>query len=220
MIVALNIGSGPRLSGGDGLIGGFFTIELEGSGAEPALLVEVELVGAHLMMVGSVVELGVSDQKGTPLVVLTNGVVSLGALPYCHLPPVIHSSNEFHASVGSSTRAIVKLVVGVEGRSAGGISVGSIGIGGTEHTHFVATIGSKTTIAHEEVIVVANVLDVGTFTTNIASSGNEFAEIGVAGVACKRGSVRSYPVIGGDGISVGIIAQSCILVEFEHEDTT
>ena len=73
MVVALHVGGRPRLGGGDGIVIDDFTIELEGSLAEPAFLVEEKLVDTHGVgcTVVGIIELGVIEHIGASLVVLT-----------------------------------------------------------------------------------------------------------------------------------------------------
>ena len=63
-------------------------------------------------------------------------------------------------------------------------------------------------------------LDVGTFTTDIATTSYQLAKIGIASVSCERCTIRGCTRISDGRIGVGIVAKSCILIKFEHENTT
>ena len=63
-------------------------------------------------------------------------------------------------------------------------------------------------------------LDVGTFTADIATAGYQLAKIGIACVSCERCTIGGCTRISGGRIGVGIVAKSCILIKFEHENTT
>ena len=165
---------------------------------------------AHLVPVRSVVELRVEDHERASLVVLAGGVVAVGTFAYVLVAPVVVGTRQFHASVGGGAGAEVQCPSRKGGRRAGGIHVGPVGILRAEDAHLIATVGGKSAVAHEEVVVLADVLYVGAFAADVISAGNALAEVGVGGeVGLLAVEVR--------GVGVGIVAQARLLVQAQHE---
>jgi len=99
---------------------------------------------------------------------------------------------------GSIGCAVVHLVARVDGRCSLGIDVWAVDMLGAETAHDVALLGGESAIGHEEIIVFANALDVGTFARHVVASSNALAKVWVAG-----GTVVA---IGGVRIGDGVVA--------------
>ena len=167
-----------------------FAAEFVGSSDEPSVLVDKHLMDTHLMTFGAVVETGVINQKCTAFMIDDSRVVPLGKFGSRHGIPLVVGQN-LHTDAATDVAAIIEDVAIVDGRLSGGcaaVFIGSIGLLAAEDANLVATIGHKTSVAHEKVVPVADMLDVGCFARDIVSAGNFSPEVGVAGhVAIGRG---------------------------------
>ena len=135
------------------------------------------------MSFGIIVEAGVIDEQCTPLMIDESRVVTLGKFGSRHGVPLI-VGQDLHADAATDVSSVVENVAVVDGRlpgSGAAILVGSIGFFTAEDAYLVATIGNQSTIAHEEVVVVSDMLDVGSLTRDIVTTRNLLAEVGVAG---------------------------------------
>ena len=131
--------------------------------------------------------------------------MALGAFAHGHEAPLVVGSEELHASVGLGVGAEVQPVaVVVAGVVVRGVEVLAVGRLAAERAHFVAAVGCEAAVAHEEVVVVSDMLDVGPFATAVVASGDALAEVGVGeGTSLAVGLQR---------IGVGVVAQARLLV--------
>ena len=194
---------------GDVVVGELLAVILEGRGDDPSLLVEEQLVDAHLVAGGAVVELGVVDQVGASVGCSNGAVVTLCALADGLESPLVVCTHELRAAVvGAGT--VVLHVAAEDGGVVVEVLIGAVGVLRAEDTHLVAAVGGESAVADEEEVVVADALDVGALARDVVSAANLLAEVGVAGDA----------VAGAVGRRVGdvVVAQTCLLVELQHPD--
>ena len=161
------------------------------------------------MALAAVVEAGVIDQIGATVGCCDDRVVALGQLTLGHIAPVGVGTHQLHTT-GIGTLSIVHHILVEDGAAAVGILIGTVGILRTEHAHDVATCGIEEAVANEQIIIVAHVLYVGALARYIVAAGHLFPEIGVAGHAVAAAAGR--------GIGHVVVAQTSLLVEFEHPD--
>ena len=210
LVGAGNLLPGERLSRGDVGIGGLLAVILKRGGHQPSILVDKHLVHAHLVADGAVVEFRVINQIGAAVGGSDDRVVALGTFAHGHESPVVVGTHDFLTSPVAPL-AIVHLIGVEDGVHVARVLVGAVGLVGAEHTHLVAAVGREETVADEEVIVVADMLDIGTFARYIVSAGDFCSEIRVGG--------HTVAVAVGRGIADIIVSQTCLLIQLEHPDT-
>ena len=182
----------------------------------------------------AVVELGVVNHEGSIFVIERGAVVPLSAFAHSLEAPVVVGTHQFHAAVGLSIGTIVQpIAIVIAGIVVGGIEVETVRSLAAEGSHLIASLGNlvpimvelvgavlillvatrcKASVAHEEVIVIADVLDVGAFAAAVISSGNALAEVGV-GEGAPSSVCRQV-------VGVGVVAESCLFIQFEDEDAS
>ena len=144
----------------------------------------------HLMAFSPVLETGMIDQIGTPVLSSNDGVVPLRALAIVSLSlvsPVCVSSEDIHATVTLGIGTEVKLIAGKNSIDIIGILVGSIGLFRTEHPHLIASViivvshatCCQATIAHKQEIIATDILDVRRLARDVVATSNLFTEVGV-----------------------------------------
>ena len=92
----------------------------------------------------------------------------------------------------------------------GGIEIDAVGRGRAERSHLIASVGSKAAIGDEEVVVLTDMLDVGTFAARPVAAGDALAEVGV------REGTPAVVVL--DGIGDGVVTQAGLFIELDDED--
>ena len=219
LIVACNVCICDRCLGSNRLIGDGLTVKLEWSCHQPALIVEEELMNTHLMTFATIAETSVINHERTILLVNERRVVTLCKLSTAHGIPLVTAKEQYATVVGCG-RTIVHLITLEESRCAIAILVRTIRILRTEDAHLVTAIAGQATIAHEEEVVLAYLLNIACLARYVISTRYLLAEVRVAG-AVGTGSTRSS----GFAIhlvreGIGIVAETIGLIQLNHKDTT
>ena len=192
-------------------IGLRLSVVLERSCHQPSLFVHEHLVYTLLESFSSVVEARVIDQIGASVVGGDDAVMSLGTFAHRHESPFVIAAHEL-LSARVAVETVVHVVARVDGRSVLAVDIWAVGFLRAEHAHLVAAVGRQESIGDEEVVVLADVLDVGTFARDVVASGKLLAEVGVTGDAVAVAVRR--------GIDDIVVTQTRLLVEVEHPDAS
>ena len=221
LVLAGNLVLGNLLRGGDVGTRHLLASVLKRCCHEPAVLVLEHLVDAHLMALAGVLEAGVVYQIGAAVLSSDDGVVALRALAIVALglvAPVGVGAEDVLATVAVvGVGSEVQLVAVENGTGVLGVHVGPVRILRAEHAHLVAAVVvvaghaacCQATVAHEEVVVAADILDVAGFARHIVAASNLLAEVGVDGDVIARTLQFVLHVV---------VAQTGLLVELEHVD--
>ena len=168
------------------------------------------------------VEAGMIDDERTTLVVNDGRVMSLSHFSRRHRIPLI-VAEEFHTLIALGIAAEVKDILTVNGintRRGETVLIRSVWFLRTENTNLITAGSRQATIAHEEIVVLAHLLDIASLARNIISAGNLLAEIRVAGTVgiCspRSNGLTAYLI----RESIGIVTKTVGLIESDHEDTT
>ena len=221
LIVACYIRSRIELLGGNFVIGDSLATKLVWRCHQPTVLIQEQLMHAHLMSFRGVIETSVVNQQSTSLMIYNSRVVTLRQLCCRHCFPLI-VAKEFHTLVALGICAVVEdilVVHGIDTCRCQAVLVRTVRIGRAEHTHLVTTSSRQASITHEEIIILAHLLDVAGLTRHIIAAGYLLAEIRVtSGVGIGRtcgGRLAAYLVREG----IGIVAKTIFRVQTNHENT-
>ncbi len=175
------------------------------------------------MPLAPILETGVIDQIGTSVLCGDDGVMALWALRVvlpCLVAPFAIGTEDVHTAVAVVLAGTeVQQVAWQDGFVAIGIDIGTVGLLRTEHAHLIATVvivvgdtaGSQSAIGHKQEVIAADILDIRGLAWGIVATGNLLAEVGVDGDAVALAHQLIVDVV---------VAQACLLVEFEHPDAT
>ena len=137
---------------------------------------------------------------------------TLTIVTICLIAPLTIGAEDVYATITCITSAKIHRKRWIYSIITFGILVGPVWLIRTEHAHLVAAIiiivwiaaGCQSTIAHKQVIVATNILNIRRLATDIVSTGNTLAKIGIA--------------VGWQWVSDIIVAQTCRLIQFQHKD--
>ena len=85
--------------GGNVGVGHLLAIVLKGRGHQPSVFIDKDLMGAHLVEIGVVIELGVIHQIGAVVGCCDDAVMPLCALSLCHSAPMVVCPHQFLSSL-------------------------------------------------------------------------------------------------------------------------
>ena len=181
LILAKNVLAGIFEVSLDAVVSQSLTIELKRCCAEPSFLVDKQLVNPVLETFTTSCETSMVDEEVPVLAVHKSGVVSLGNFT-CSLETeaIVGRHQKITHCIGVIC-TVVHLIPREDGTLAFCIGIRSINIAGTERPHHIALVRLQTAIGHKQVIIITDMLDVGTLTRHIITTCDTLAEIGVAG---------------------------------------
>ena len=195
----------------------------EGSSHQPSVLALEHLVDTHLMSLTPVLETGVINQIRTTVFSGDDGVMTLRPLAKvssCRASPRGISTEDVDTAVVIVLlRTEVQQIRGEYSTVVTRIGIGTVGILRAKHTHLVTTVvivvghttGSQSAIGNKQVVIPTDILNIAGLARYIVSTCNLLTEVRIDGNTVARAS---------QGIFYIIVAQSCILIEFQHPDTT
>ena len=222
LVISHNFASLVKLPGGNILMGIGLTAELVRCSYQPTILVHEELMHSHLMLLPPGIDAGMIDYERTTLVVDDGRVMSLSYFCRRHRIPLV-VAEEFHTLIALGIAAEVKDILTINGintRRGETVLIRSVWFFRTENTNLITAGSRQATIAHEEIVVLAHLLNIASLARNIISAGNLLAEIGIAGtvgISSSRSNGHTASLI---RESIGIVTKTIGLIESDHEDTT
>ena len=168
---------------------------------------------AHLVGFSTIVETRVVDQIGASVVSGDDGVVSLrrfSVVAHGLIAPFAIAAQQFLA-VAVAAGAVVVHRLGVGGSLSQRVFVGAVHGLRAIHAHLVSTIRLETSVGDEEVVPVADVLNIRGLARHAVASGYALAEVGVGGQSHSLAVVVA-------GVGVVVVAKAVVFVEAQHPD--
>ena len=189
-----------------------FPIEFERCHAKPTMLIQEHLMHTVLESLVARVETSVINQETASLAIHERRIVPLRHFCHrlkCQSVECRHQQVSPHRCI---VRTIVHLVAVVDGCLSLRIHVRTFYLLRTETAHHVTLLCRESTIRHEEIVVLANVLDVTTLARRVIPSSNADAVVRVA-----RGTVVAISLV---GISGCVVAETILVVQLNQPDAT
>ena len=144
---------------------------------------------------------------------------TLAIVTLSHIAPAGICTEDVHTTVAYCVRTEIQLIAVKHGINIVGVNIRAVRLFRTEHSHLIAAIvvvvsvaaGSKSSVSNEEEIVATDILYVTCLARHIIASSNLLAEIRILSNAIARSSQCILHII---------VAQTSVLVEFQHPDAT